>query len=84
MDTRVVIEPFAEGIEFTVIVLHNPLGLPVAILPTEIETDYTEHQIFDFRKSIYPRAKSLITVRHALTMKRSKEFNSKPNNYFQH
>ena len=54
MDTRVVIEPFAEGIEFTVIVLHNPLGLPVAILPTEIETDYTEHQIFDFRKKYLP------------------------------
>ncbi|OGT21363.1 MAG: hypothetical protein A3C55_03500 [Gammaproteobacteria bacterium RIFCSPHIGHO2_02_FULL_42_13] len=54
MDTRVVIEPFAKGIEFTVIILHNQLGLPVAILPTEIETDYTEHQIFDFRKKYLP------------------------------
>ncbi|QQR84227.1 hypothetical protein IPJ72_03520 [Candidatus Peregrinibacteria bacterium] len=50
MDTRVVIEPFCEGIEFTVIVLQNRFGLPVAILPTEMEIDYADHQIFDFRK----------------------------------
>lgn len=54
MDTRVVIEPFAEGKEFTVIVVPNRFGLPVAILPTEIETDYKEHQIFDFRKKYLP------------------------------
>lgn len=54
MDTRVVIEPFAEGVEFTVIVLENRFGIPVAIIPTEIETDYTEHQIFDFRKKYLP------------------------------
>ena len=54
MDTRVVIEPFAQGKEFTTIILQNQFGLPVAILPTEIETDYTEHQIFDFRKKYLP------------------------------
>ncbi len=54
MDTRVVIEPFAEGIEFTVIILENRFGLPVALPPTEIETDYTENQIFDFRKKYLP------------------------------
>ncbi|MDQ3076507.1 MAG: hypothetical protein M3Q63_00410 [bacterium] len=54
MDTRVVIEPFAEGIEFTTIILQNRFRQPVAILPTEIETDYTEHQIFDFRKKYLP------------------------------
>ncbi len=54
MDTRVVIEPFAEGIEFTVIILQNRFGLPVAILPTEIETDYTANQIFDYRKKYLP------------------------------
>lgn len=54
MDTRVVIEPFALGVEFTVIILQNRFGLPVAILPTEIETDYTEHQIFDYRKKYLP------------------------------
>lgn len=54
MDTRVVIEPFAEGIEFTLIVLENRFGLPVALPPTEIETNYDEHQIFDFRKKYLP------------------------------
>ncbi len=54
MDTRIVLEPFATGIEFTVIILENRFGLPVAILPTEIETDYTKNQIFDFRKKYLP------------------------------
>jgi len=54
MDTRVVVEPFAEGTEFTLIILENRFGLPVALPPTEIETDYTEHQIFDFRKKYLP------------------------------
>jgi D-alanine--D-alanine ligase len=54
MDTRVVIEPFVEGREFTVIVLQSRFGLPVAILPTEIETDYTQHQVFDFRRKYLP------------------------------
>lgn len=54
MDTRVVVEPFAEGIEFTTIVLQNKSGLPVALPPTEIETDYSENQIFDFRRKYLP------------------------------
>lgn len=54
MDTRVVVEPFAQGSEFTLIILENRFGLPVALPPTEIETDYTEHQIFDFRKKYLP------------------------------
>jgi len=54
MDTRVVIEPFCEGIEFTVILFENKFGMPVAVLPTEIETNYEDHQIFDFRKKYLP------------------------------
>lgn len=54
MDTRVVVEPFAEGTEFTIIILENRFGLPVALPPTEIEADYTRHQIFDFRKKYLP------------------------------
>lgn len=54
MDTKVVLEPFAEGKEFTVIILQNNLGLPVAILPTEIEMAYHEGRIFDFRKKYLP------------------------------
>ncbi|QQR54339.1 hypothetical protein IPG41_03990 [Candidatus Peregrinibacteria bacterium] len=54
MDTRVVLEPFCIGTEFTVIVLQNRFDMPVAILPTEIETDYEKNQIFDFRKKYLP------------------------------
>ena len=54
MDTRVVIEPFARGTEFTVIILENRFGLPVALPPTEIQTDYTKNQLFDFRKKYLP------------------------------
>ena len=50
MDTRVVLEPFAQGKEFTVIILENKFGMPVTILPTEIEMSYHEGRIFDFRK----------------------------------
>ncbi|MBI4094055.1 hypothetical protein HY417_03760 [Candidatus Kaiserbacteria bacterium] len=54
VDTRVVVEPFAEGKEFTVIILQNRYGLPVALPPTEMEIDYSAHQIFDFRKKYLP------------------------------
>lgn len=54
MDTKVVLESFAEGVEFTTIIIENRFFQPVSILPTEIETDYTENQIFDFRKKYLP------------------------------
>ncbi len=54
MDTRVVLERFAEGKEFTVIILQNRFNMPVAILPTEIEVAYDENQFFDFRKKYLP------------------------------
>lgn len=54
MDTRVVLEPYVQGTEFTVIVLQNSFGLPVAILPTEIEMAFHEGRIFDFRKKYLP------------------------------
>ncbi len=54
IDTRVVLEPFAEGKEFTVIILQNAFGLPVAVLPTEIEMAYHEGRIFDYRKKYLP------------------------------
>lgn len=49
-DTQAVCEPFCEGKEFTVIILQNRFGMPVSIIPTEIETSYGENQIFDYRK----------------------------------
>ena len=54
MDTRVVVEPFCEGIEFTVIVLQNRFDMPVAVLPTEVEIDCEENQVFDYRKKYLP------------------------------
>ncbi len=54
MDTRVVVEQFAEGKEFTVIIFQNRFGMPVAILPTEIEVEYGKNQFFDFRKKYLP------------------------------
>ena len=50
VDTRVVIEPFCLGTEFTVIILQNRFGMPVAVMPSEIEISYKDHQIFDYRK----------------------------------
>lgn len=54
MDTRVVIEPFVKGTEFTTIILQNRFNLPVAIIPTEIENDYRENQIFSYRRKYLP------------------------------
>ncbi|MEI8270916.1 MAG: ATP-grasp domain-containing protein, partial [bacterium] len=54
IDTRVVLEPFAEGKEFTIIILQNKLGMPVAVMPSEIEMTYHEGRIFDFRKKYLP------------------------------
>jgi D-alanine--D-alanine ligase len=53
-DTRVVVEPFAQGKEFTVIVLQNRFNMPVAVMPTEQEMDYHKHQFFDYRKKYLP------------------------------
>lgn len=57
IDTRIVVEQFAEGVEFTVILLQNRFGMPVSLLPTEIEIDYRKNQIFDFRKKYLPTNK---------------------------
>jgi D-alanine--D-alanine ligase len=54
IDTRVVMEPFIKGKEFTVIILQNRFNMPVAILPTEIEVEYDKNQFFDFRKKYLP------------------------------
>ena len=54
MDTRVVMEPFIVGREFTVIILQNRLGMPVAIIPTEIEVEHGKNRLFDFRKKYLP------------------------------
>ncbi len=47
-EKRVIIEPHCDGKEFTVIVLQNKKGEPVALIPTEIEL--LEGHFFDYRK----------------------------------
>ena len=54
IDHRVVVEPFVRGREFTCIVLQDRDHRPVALLPTEIETDYGGHELFDYRKKYLP------------------------------
>lgn len=54
IDTRLVLQPFVDGVEFTVIVLQNRFGLPVSLFPTEIEVDYKANEIFDYRKKYLP------------------------------
>ena len=48
------IEPFCVGREFTVIVLQNPDGTPVALVPTEIQVNYENGGIFDYRRKYLP------------------------------
>ncbi|MCZ6672920.1 MAG: hypothetical protein O7C75_08270 [Verrucomicrobia bacterium] len=54
LDDRFVLEPFATGREFTVIVLQNPAGKAVALLPTEIEITDTTQALFDYRLKYLP------------------------------
>lgn len=54
IDDQAIIEPFCEGREFTVIVLQNQSGEPVALVPTEISISYEGGQIFDYRRKYLP------------------------------
>lgn len=51
---EILLEPFCEGKEFTIVVFENSQGEPVALIPTEIDLSYADHQIFDFRKKYLP------------------------------
>ena len=53
IDTKVVLEPFAQGREFTVIILENKFQMPASLMVTEIEP-FKEGQIFDFRRKYLP------------------------------
>lgn len=47
-EDEAIIEPYCDGKEFTIIVLQNGQGRPVALFPTEIE--FKEDRFFDYRK----------------------------------
>lgn len=50
--TQALIEPYCQGQEFTVVVLQNPQGEPVALIPTEIEL--IGGDLFSFRHKYLP------------------------------
>lgn len=54
IDSSGLLEPFCEGREFTVIILQNDAGEPVALIPTEISMSYADNAIFDFRRKYLP------------------------------
>lgn len=56
-ENQAIIEPHATGVEFTVIVLENAGGEPVALLPTEIE--FFENKFFDYRKKYLPSGETV-------------------------
>lgn len=57
-DSEAMIEPFCEGREFTVVVIQNESGEPVALLPSEIEVSYAGGAIFDFRRKYLPTSQA--------------------------
>lgn len=54
MYEEALIEPFCQGKEFTVIVLQNEDGSPVALIPTEIQVSYENGGFFDYRRKYLP------------------------------
>jgi len=53
-DAQVMLEPFCDGKEFTVVLIQNENGQPVALLPSEIEVSYAGNSVFDFRRKYLP------------------------------
>lgn len=53
------LEPFCRGKEFTVVVLENLEGQPVALLPTAVELKGGEEAIFDFRRKYLPTQQTI-------------------------
>ena len=53
-DSLVVIEPFLKDREFTIVVMENERGEPVALIPTEVEMTGEDSPIFDYRKKYLP------------------------------
>lgn len=54
IDRQAVLEVFCDGREFTVLVLENHQKEPIALMPTEIEMNYSQNQIFDYRRKYLP------------------------------
>lgn len=55
-ENQAIIEPEVKGKEFTIIVIENDRGEPVALMPTEIELH--KDSFFDYRKKYLPTAET--------------------------
>lgn len=53
-DKHLLLEPFCQGKEFTIVVVESKQLGVLALTPTEIEISYENHQIFDYRKKYLP------------------------------
>jgi D-alanine--D-alanine ligase len=52
---EIVVEPFIQGREFTIIVLQNPTtGQAVSLMPTEVAMPRENNEIFDYRRKYLP------------------------------
>ncbi|MEM6780935.1 MAG: hypothetical protein AAF569_03640 [Pseudomonadota bacterium] len=52
--SHVLVEPFCEGREFTIIVIEDDDGNPLPLIPTEIQINYDGGQLFDYRRKYLP------------------------------
>lgn len=57
-EDEAIIEPFFKGTEFTIIVIENAQGEPVALLPSEIEFHNEEDKFFNYRKKYLATAET--------------------------
>jgi D-alanine--D-alanine ligase len=82
IDTSVVIEPFAKGIEFTSIVLEGRGGNAVALVPTEIDISYDNGSVFDYRKKYLPTSGTMYHNPARFTTKQIKDIQKKAETIF--
>jgi len=54
LNQEALLEPFCKGREFTVVVLQNPEGEAVSLIPNEIQISYEDGQLFDYRRKYLP------------------------------
>ncbi len=50
VENELLIEPYFQGTEFTIIILENAQGEPIALYPTEIEFNHKDDKFFNYRK----------------------------------
>ncbi|MBS0185990.1 MAG: hypothetical protein JSS34_06600 [Proteobacteria bacterium] len=54
LNQEALLESFCKGKEFTIVVLQNPQGEAVSLIPNEIQISYENGQIFDYRRKYLP------------------------------